>query len=88
VGVIEKRATNINEDFPMTFSVPAGTTCNGNIGGQSNVCLVKIANKNGAGPFGGVVAIQMAGAAPAAGTSAAAGSAGAAKAKETREFVA
>lgn len=87
-GVIEKRATNVNEDFPMTFSVPAGTTCSGTVGDQTNVCLVKIANKNGAGPFGGVVPIQMAGAAPAAAPAAAAGSAGTAAAKERREFVA
>ena len=96
VGVIEKRATNVNEDFPMTFTVPAGTTCNGTVGDQTNVCLVKITNKNGAGPFGGVVPIQMAGAAPAAPAAAApsggaavtAGTAGTATGKERREFVA
>lgn len=44
----------------MAFSVPAGTTCSGSMGGQSNVCLVKIANSNPAGPFGGVIAVQMA----------------------------
>jgi hypothetical protein len=60
---IMKRAANVNEDFPMKFSVPAGTTCSGQVAGQSNVCLVKIANSNPAGPFGGVIAIQMAGAA-------------------------
>jgi hypothetical protein len=43
----------------MAFSVPAGTTCTGTVAGQSNVCLVKIANANKAGPFGGVVAVQM-----------------------------
>lgn len=58
---IMKRAANVNEDFPMSFSVPAGTTCTGTVAGQSNVCLVKIANSNPAGPFGGVIAIQMAG---------------------------
>lgn len=95
VGVIEKRATNINEDFPMTFTVPAGTTCSGTVGNQNNVCLVKIANKNNAGPFGGVVPIQMAGAAPVAGAAAApaaaapaTGAAGTATGKERREFVA
>ncbi|KAK0716935.1 hypothetical protein B0T26DRAFT_648343 [Lasiosphaeria miniovina] len=67
---IMKRAANVNEDFPMKFSVPAGTTCNGTIAGQSNVCLVKIANSNKAGPFGGVVAIQMAGAAATTGKAA------------------
>ncbi|KAJ4396722.1 hypothetical protein N0V93_000943 [Gnomoniopsis smithogilvyi] len=62
-GLIAKRATNVNKDFNVAFSVPAGTTCTGTVAGQSNVCLVKIANENAAGPFGGVVAIQMAGAA-------------------------
>jgi hypothetical protein len=33
---------------------------------MSNVCLVKMANPNAAGPFGGVFAIQMAGASTAA----------------------
>lgn len=58
---IYKRASNVNEDFPMKFSVPAGTTCSGTMNGLNNVCLVKIANSNRAGPFGGVVAIQIAG---------------------------
>ncbi|KAK3694127.1 hypothetical protein B0T22DRAFT_367614 [Podospora appendiculata] len=57
---IVKRAANVNEDFPMKFAVPAGTTCTGTAGGQTGVCLVKIANSNKAGPFGGVVAIQIA----------------------------
>ena len=65
-----KRASNVNEDYPFAATIPAGTTCTGTVGGQSNVCLVKIVNPSGAGPFGGVVAIQMAGsgsgAAPAA----------------------
>lgn len=62
MSVIYKRASNVNMDFPMKFEVPAGTTCTGSMGGQSNVCLVKIANSNRAGPFGGVVPIQIAGA--------------------------
>ncbi|CAN8098584.1 unnamed protein product [Discula destructiva] len=61
-GLIAKRATNVNQDFNVAFTVPADTTCTGTVAGQSNVCLVKIANENSAGPFGGVVAIQMAGA--------------------------
>jgi Egh16-like virulence factor len=56
-----KRAKNVNEDFPFAATIPAGTTCSGTVAGQSNVCLVKIVNPSGAGPFGGVVAIQMAG---------------------------
>ncbi|KAK2001941.1 hypothetical protein LX36DRAFT_746620 [Colletotrichum falcatum] len=59
MSVIYKRAANVNKDFPMKFEVPAGTTCTGTMGGQSNVCLVKIANSNKAGPFGGVVPIQI-----------------------------
>lgn len=59
-----KRATNVNEDFPFTATIPAGTDCTGVVAGQSKVCLVKIVNPSGAGPFGGVVAIQMAGTVP------------------------
>lgn len=68
-GVVQKRAHNINADYPMAFAVPAGTTCSGSMMGMENVCLVKIANENNAGPFGGVVAIQMASAASAASAS-------------------
>jgi hypothetical protein len=57
-----KRAKNVNEDFPFAATIPAGTTCSGTVAGQSNVCLVKIVNPSGAGPFGGVIAIQMTGA--------------------------
>jgi len=55
-----KRASNVNEDYPVAISVPAGTTCTGTAAGVSNVCMVKIANANAAGPFGGVVAFQVA----------------------------
>lgn len=55
-----KRATNVNENFPFAATIPAGTKCSGTVAGQSNVCLVKIVNPSGAGPFGGVIAIQMA----------------------------
>lgn len=57
---IAKRAVNINEDFPIAIQVPAGTTCTGTVGGQSNVCLMKIVNPSLAGPFGGVIAFQVA----------------------------
>ncbi|KAJ2893090.1 hypothetical protein MKZ38_009063 [Zalerion maritima] len=53
-------AVNINLDFPMAFKVPDNTQCQGTVDGvEGGVCLVKIANSNGNGPFGGVVAIQM-----------------------------
>lgn len=54
-----KRAQNVNTDHPMAFAVPAGTQCTGEMAGMKNVCLVKIANQNRAGPFGGVVAVQV-----------------------------
>jgi hypothetical protein len=76
---IMKRAANVNEDHPFAATIPAGTTCTGTVAGQSNVCLVKIVNPSGAGPFGGVIAIQMAGA--SAGASNATTSAAAAPAK-------
>jgi len=59
MGIV-KRASNVNEDYPINIAVPAGMTCSGTVGGQSGVCLVKIVNSSGAGPFGGVVAMQMA----------------------------
>lgn len=70
MGIV-KRASNVNEDYPIKVSMPAGMSCTGTVGGQQNVCLVKLANPSGAGPFGGVAAFQMA----AAGSAAPAGSA-------------
>jgi hypothetical protein len=58
---IMKRASNVNEDYPFKAVMPAGMSCSGTVAGQSGVCLVKIVNPSGAGPFGGVVAVQMAG---------------------------
>ena len=60
VGLM-RRAANVNEDFSFAATIPAGTNCTGTVAGQSKVCLVKIVNPSGAGPFGGVVAIQIAG---------------------------
>lgn len=77
VGLV-KRAANVNRSFPFEFTLPAGATCNGQVAGQQNVCLVKIANSNRAGPFGGVVAVQMAAGGAAAGNNTPAGGAGAA----------
>jgi hypothetical protein len=54
----------VNEDFPFAATIPSGINCAGTVAGQSNVCLVKIVNPSGAGPFGGVVAIQIAGTVP------------------------
>ncbi|KKY29661.1 putative cas1 appressorium specific protein [Diaporthe ampelina] len=77
-GVIQKRATNVNQDFNVAFTIPAGTNCTGEVNGEQGVCLMKIANNNAAGPFGGVIAFQMANGAvnataPATGAGAGAG---------------
>lgn len=58
-GIIKRAAKNVNQDYPMKFSVPDGTTCSGTVNGLKNVCLVKIANPSPAGAFGGVVPIQI-----------------------------
>lgn len=50
-------------DFPLTATIPANQACTGTVAGQDNVCLVRCQNEARAGPFGGVVPVQMAGAA-------------------------
>jgi len=69
MGIV-KRAANVNEDYPIAVAIPAGMTCTGTVGGQSGVCLVKLANPSAAGPFGGVVAMQISGSASNATTAA------------------
>ncbi|KAH9883834.1 hypothetical protein F4778DRAFT_788202 [Xylariomycetidae sp. FL2044] len=49
-------------DFPLTAAIPAGQECTGTVAGQENTCLVRCQNGARAGPFGGVVPVQMAGA--------------------------
>ncbi|KAF1836266.1 hypothetical protein BDW02DRAFT_494014 [Decorospora gaudefroyi] len=69
------------QDQPLTASIPAGMACTGTVAGQSNVCMVRCQNPARAGPFGGCVPVQMAGAAaaaPAAAGAAAPAAAGAA----------
>ncbi|KAL2200614.1 hypothetical protein P885DRAFT_57483 [Corynascus similis CBS 632.67] len=46
-------------DFPLTASIPVGQTCTGTVAGQENICLVRCQNSARAGPFGGVVPVQM-----------------------------
>lgn len=62
-------------DFPLTAAIPADQTCTGTVAGENNVCLVRCENGARAGPFGGVVAVQMAGAADASAKGAANGAA-------------
>ena len=65
---ITKRATNVGADVSFSVQIPSGLTCTGSdsTSGLSNFCLLKIANNNGNGPFGGNVAFQIAGASTAA----------------------
>ncbi|GAB0134309.1 hypothetical protein EsDP_00002686 [Epichloe bromicola] len=72
-------------DIPLKAAIPAGQQCTGSVAGQDNVCMVRCQNPARAGPFGGVIPVQMvqaagagAGDAPAgnAGTKAPAGNAG------------
>ncbi|KAH8648553.1 hypothetical protein BX600DRAFT_475435 [Xylariales sp. PMI_506] len=60
---IQRRATNVGADAAFSVKIPAGTTCTGSdaTSGQTNFCLLKVANNNNAGPFGGSVAFQIAG---------------------------
>jgi hypothetical protein len=44
---------------PFKVAMPAGAVCNGTVAGQKNVCIVKLVNPSGAGPFGGCVPVQM-----------------------------
>lgn len=44
---------------PLTAAIPNGQTCTGTVAGESNVCLVRCQNPARAGPFGGVVPVQM-----------------------------
>ncbi|PQE21224.1 cas1 appressorium specific protein [Rutstroemia sp. NJR-2017a BVV2] len=83
MGIV-KRASNVNEDYPIAIQMPAGMSCTGTVAGQQNVCLVKIANPSGAGPFGGVVAMQMAGAGTASASNATAADASTSSTKATK----
>jgi len=61
------------QDFPLAAAIPADQTCTGSVAGMDNVCMVRCNNAARAGPFGGCVPVQMAGAAGAGnGTAAAA----------------
>ncbi|KAL1871708.1 hypothetical protein VTK73DRAFT_1929 [Phialemonium thermophilum] len=47
-------------DFPLNAAIPADQNCTGTVAGQDNVCLVRCQNQARAGPFGGVVPVQLA----------------------------
>lgn len=41
-------------------AIPQNQQCTGTVAGQENVCMVRCQNDANAGPFGGVVPVQMA----------------------------
>ncbi|KAG5801142.1 hypothetical protein H9Q74_014381 [Fusarium xylarioides] len=47
-------------DFPLVASIPARQNCTGTVAGKDNVYLVRCQNPARAGPFGGVIPVQMA----------------------------
>jgi hypothetical protein len=57
---------NAKTDLPLQVAIASDQTCTGTVAGQSNVCMVRCQNPARAGPFGGCVPVQMAGAAGAA----------------------
>ena len=59
------------QDLPLNVQVDAAQTCTGTVAGQAGVCMVRCENPARAGPFGGCVPMQMAGAAGTANTGAA-----------------
>ncbi|KAF2021452.1 hypothetical protein BU24DRAFT_446463 [Aaosphaeria arxii CBS 175.79] len=46
-------------EFDMQVKMPAGMTCDANVGGASNVCIARVRNGAAAGPFGGSVAFTQ-----------------------------
>ncbi|KAH8896424.1 cell surface protein [Thozetella sp. PMI_491] len=46
-------------DFPLKVQMPAGMTCDATVGGANNVCVVRVRNGAGAGPFGGSAAFTQ-----------------------------
>ncbi|KAG8417613.1 hypothetical protein J3458_005107 [Metarhizium acridum] len=48
-----------NTDYAMQVQVPQGCACSGTVGGQKNVCIVRVRNQALAGPFGGAAAFTQ-----------------------------
>ncbi|KAI8626214.1 hypothetical protein F5Y19DRAFT_229964 [Xylariaceae sp. FL1651] len=60
-GKNSRNPSGAKTDFPLVAAIPADQTCTGTVAGQANTCLVRCKNAARAGPFGGVVPVQMAG---------------------------
>lgn len=48
-----------NTEFPVEVQMPQGMTCDASVGGADNVCVVRVRNTAGAGPFGGSAAFTQ-----------------------------
>ncbi|KEY74342.1 hypothetical protein S7711_00499 [Stachybotrys chartarum IBT 7711] len=48
-----------NTEFPLTVKMAPGQTCDASVGGADNVCVVRVRNGAGAGPFGGSAAFTQ-----------------------------
>lgn len=48
-----------NTDYPMQVQMPEGMTCDGEVAGVKNVCIVRVRNQALAGPFGGGAAFTQ-----------------------------
>ncbi|KAH7312239.1 hypothetical protein B0I35DRAFT_410995 [Stachybotrys elegans] len=49
------------QDFPLIAAIPANQECTGTVAGEDNICLVRCQNPARAGPFGGIVPVQLVG---------------------------
>ncbi|KAH7041360.1 uncharacterized protein B0I36DRAFT_344971 [Microdochium trichocladiopsis] len=58
-GFVAGLSLATNTDFPVEIQMPAGMTCDGTVGGASNVCIVRLRNNTPAGPFGGSAAFTQ-----------------------------
>lgn len=48
-----------NTDYPIKVRMPPGMTCEGELSGVKNVCVVRVRNQAIAGPFGGAGAFTQ-----------------------------
>ncbi|KAI1173084.1 hypothetical protein F4777DRAFT_467224 [Nemania sp. FL0916] len=71
-GKNSKNPKGAATDFPLVAEIPEDQTCTGTVAGQDNACLVRCMNDARAGPFGGVVPVQIAGGNSVSNTTAAA----------------
>lgn len=58
-GQNSRNRSGAQTDFPLVAAIPNDQQCTGTVAGQDNVCLVRCENAANAGPFGGVVPVQL-----------------------------